>query len=403
MMNGKLKVEFLPTLLVALAAVGNAQAPSDLREGPDSTAFWDSIPGIVAEGSQPGDIFWMRERADAPPNGRGWNVIYVSEGASGGLQYVSGEIYVPRAPARSERPMIIWATGTAGFQDSCAPSRNGLYRLDGRPARIPGIERLLAQGYVVVASDYQGSGTPGPTEYLQGAPQAMASFDVARAARNFAYAGAGTDIGIYGFSQGGQTSLWAAHVAEEYAPEFRIVGIAPIAPASRHLYLSFYDLDIPANSGYFISRMAGLQIGHPELSLRDILTEAGLELLTAQSWGCYEIFGAGAALAEPYAKPEALEPGTPWRERLEENDEFLPIPVEIPVFMIQGDLDIDVPVELTREVNADLCELGVQLEYLELAGVAHLDAVAPAAAVVPDWFADRFSGAPAGNDCAELP
>ena len=154
-----------------------------------------------------------------------------------------------------------------------------------------------------------------------------------------------------GFSQGGQTSLWAAHVAEEYAPEFRIVGIAPIAPASRHLYLSFYDLDIPENSGYFISRMAGLQIGHPELSLRDILTEAGLELLTAQSWGCYEIFGAGAALAEPYARPEALEPGTPWRERLEENDEFLPIPDDIPVFMIQGDLDIDVPVELTREVT----------------------------------------------------
>ncbi|WP_428101481.1 lipase family protein [Candidatus Rariloculus sp.] len=295
--------------------------------------------------------------------------------------------------------MIIWATGTAGFQDSCAPSRNGLYRLDGRSTRIPGIERLLARGYVVVASDYQGSGTPGPTEYLQGAPQAMASFDVARAARKFPYVNAGTDIGIYGFSQGGQTSLWAAHIAGEYAPEFRVVGIAPIAPASRHLYLSFYDLDIPENSGYFISRMAGLQVGHPELRLRNILTEAGLELLTAQSWGCYELFGAGIALEEPYAKPEALEPGTPWRNRLEENDEFLPIPVEIPVFMIQGDIDIDVPVELTREVNADLCEQGNQLEYLEMSGIDHLEAVAPSAVVVPDWFDDRFSGVPAENDC----
>ena len=88
MMNVKPKVGLLPTLLVALATVGNAQVPSDVREGPASTAFWDSIPGVVAEGSQPGDIYWMRERADAPADGRGWNVIYVSEGASGGLQYV---------------------------------------------------------------------------------------------------------------------------------------------------------------------------------------------------------------------------------------------------------------------------------------------------------------------------
>ena len=396
---GKPNTLILQTLLISLAAVGNAQAQSGMSEGPASTAFWDTIPTGASEGSQRGDIYWMRERDDAPANGRGWNVIYVSEGASGGLQYVSGEIYMPRTPSQAERPMIIWATGTAGFQDSCAPSRNGLYRLDGRTTRIPGIERLLALGYVVVASDYQGSGTPGPTEYLQGAPQAMASFDVARAARNLPGANAGTDIGIYGFSQGGQTALWAAHIAEDYAPEFNIVGIAPIAPASRHLYLSFYDLDIPANSGYFISRMAGLQVGYPELSLRDILTEAGLELLTAQSWGCYEIFGAGAALTEPYAKPEALEPGTAWRQRLEENDEFLPIPGDIPVYMIQGDLDIDVPVELTREVNADLCEQGNQLEYVELAGVDHLQAVPPSAVLVPAWFDARFGGEPAHNDC----
>ncbi len=388
-------------LCLSLAAGSSALAQSDIAEGPASTAFWDSLPRAVSPGSQRGDIYWMRERDDAPPGGRGWNVIYVSEGASGDLQYVSGEIYVPRSPSATPRPVVIWATGTAGFQDSCAPSRTGLYRVNNmRFSRVPGIDRLLAQGYVVVMSDYQGSGTPGPTEYLQGEPQAMASFDVARAARNFPYANAGTDVGVYGFSQGGQTSLWAAHIAEEYAPEFRLVGIAPIAPASRHLYLSFYDLDIPENSGYFISRMAGLQIGHPELSLRDILTEAGLELLAAQAWGCYEIFGAGIALTEPYAKPEALEPGTAWRRRLEENDAFLPFSADIPVLMIQGDEDIDVPVELTREVNSDLCEQGNALEYIELAGVDHMQAFNPSADFVPVWFNDRFTGVEARDHCA---
>lgn len=400
MMQNNLKAYTARLLLLLIAASCGAHAQTGIAQGPATTGFWDSIPRVVADGSERGDIYWMRERTDAPPGARGWNVIYVSEGASGGLQYVSGEIYAPRAPSQTERPMVIWATGTYGFQDSCAPSRTGLYRVSNtRFSRVPGIDRLLMSGYVVVMSDYQGGGTPGATEYLQGEPQGMASLDIARAARNLPYANAGTDIGVYGFSQGGQTALWTAHIADDYAPEFRIVGIAPIAPASRHLYLSFYDLDIPENSGYFISRMAGLQVGHPELQLRDILTEAGLELLTAQSWGCYEIFGAGIALTEPYAKPEALERGTPWRQRLEENDEFLPIPEEIPVLMIQGDEDIDVPVELTREVNADLCEQGNQLEYIELPGVDHIDAVFPSADLVPGWFADRFGGVPAMNDC----
>jgi len=323
----------------------------------------------------------------------------VSEDATGQLEYVSGEIYVPRTPSREPRPIIIWNTGTVGFQDSCAPSRTGLYSTTGEPARVPGIESLLNRGYVVVMSDYQGSGTPGPMPFAQGDTQAKAALDVARAARNFAPAQAATDVGVYGFSLGGQTSLWVAHIAEEYASEFRIVGIAPIAPASRHVELSIYDLGIPPNSGYFIARMAGLQVGHPELRLRDILTEAGLELLTAQAWGCFEIFGAGAALSEPYAKPEALEPGTAWRDRLESNDEFLPIPTSIPVYMIQGDADIDVPVQLTREVNADLCEQGNQLQYVELAGAGHFGVFEPAARLVPDWFTARFRASTMEDSC----
>lgn len=394
-----MKLITIAALVLSTGIVGTSRAQSEIPQGPEGAAFWDTIPSSANPGSNRGDIYWARERSDAPPNGRGWNVIYVSEGASGQLEYVSGEIYVPRTPSQSERPMIIWATGTTGFQDTCGPSRSGLYSANGEVGRVPGIASLLSRGYVVVMSDYQGAGTPGPTAFVQGDAQAMSSLDVARAARNFSPAQAGTDIGVYGFSQGGQTVLWVAHMAQDYAPEFRIVGSVPIAPASRHLYLSFYDLDIDANSGYFISRMAGLQVGHPELRLRDILTEAGLEMLTAQSWGCFELFGAAASLTEPYAKPEALEPGMPWRNRLEENDEFLPIPVEIPILMIQGDEDIDVSVELTREVNADLCEQGNQLEYIELAGADHFDPLQPAAELIPEWFDARFSGLPIEDSC----
>lgn len=372
-----------------------------IPQGPLGASFWDAIPLSVPAGAQRGDIYWLQERDDAPSNAQAWNVIYVSEGADGELEYVSGEIYVPRLPSRAERKLMIWATGTTGTQDSCAPSRNELYGMAGAP-RVPGIESFLSRGYVVVMSDYQGSGTPGPTAYLQGAQQAMASFDIARAARNLPDAMAGTDVGIYGFSQGGQTAIWAAHIVDEYAPEFNLVGVVPLAPASRHLDLSFYDLDIPVNSGYFIMRMAGLQVGHPELKLSDILTDAGLEQLTAQSWGCYEIFESAAQLSEPYAKPETLQPGTAWRAWLEENDEFLPIDSSIPFLMIQGDEDVDVPVELTREVLTDLCEQGSQVNYIEMAGADHFGVFYPGGALAPDWFDARFAGLPMQeNSCSD--
>jgi len=392
----------LVRLVVFFSAIFSVSIQAqEIPQGPLGASFWDAIPLSVPAGAQRGDIYWLQERNDAPSNAQAWNVIYVSEGADGELEYVSGEIYVPLLPSRAERKLMIWATGTTGTQDSCAPSRNELYGMADGP-RVPGIETFLARGYVIVMSDYQGSGTPGPTAYLQGAQQAMASFDIARAARNLPAAMAGTDIGIYGFSQGGQTALWAAHIVDEYAPEFNLVGAAPLAPASRHLDLSFYDLDIPVNSGYFIMRMAGLQVGHPELKLSDILTDAGLEQLTVQSWGCYEIFESAAQLTEAYAKPEALEVGTAWRAWLEENDEFLPIDSSIPFLMIQGDVDVDVPVELTRDVLTDLCEQGSQVNYIEMAGADHFGVFYPGGALAPDWFDARFAGLPMQeNSCSD--
>ena len=387
-------------IILVFVFVGQAQAQA-IAEGPSGSAFWDSLPRSVPDAMQRGDIYWMHERSDAPPSARGWNVIYVSEGANGEREFVSGEIYVPRRPALTERKMMIWATGTTGTQDSCAPSRNELFRLDGRSSRVPSIEVLLARGYVVVMSDYQGSGTPGPTAYLQGELQDKASFDIARAARSLPAARAGVDVGIYGFSQGGQTALWAAHIVEDYAPEFNLVGAVPLAPASRHVDLSFYDLGIPVNNGYFIMRMAGLQVGHPELRLSDILTETGLSMLTAQSWGCYEIFEAAAQLTEPYAKPEALESGTAWRAWLEENDEFLPIDENIPFLIVQGVEDVDVPVELSREVVDDLCEQNSQVQYIEMAGADHFGVFYPGGALVADWFDERFAGRAVQNNVCD--
>ena len=379
---------------ISFSAYGASQTAP---EPPAGSAFWDTVPKVPATAKR-GDVLRIHERTDAPNNARAWNLVYVTEGATGNLEYASGEVYLPKSGGTTPRRLLIWGAGTAGFQDSCAPSRTPLYR-GNRSTRVPAIEALLDRGYAIAMSDYQGLGVPGGTAYLDGALQGKASLDIARAATKVPTAVLGNEVGLYGFSQGGQTVLWAAHLSPAYAPELKVVGIVPIAPAARHLDLSFYDLDIPENAGYFIARMAGLQVGHPELKLRDILTPAGMEMLPVMSWGCYEIFGQAARLNEPYAKRDALAEGAPWRTRLEANDRFLPLPSTVPVLLIQGDKDIDVPVHLTLEVRRDLCAQQVAVDYRELSGIGHIDAVPPSAALIPDWFDARFAASTVQNNC----
>lgn len=392
-------MKILAALLLLASSATSAWAQAPLREGPDGANFW-RVPSTVAAGAKRGDILWARARTDVPRGGRGWNIVYVSEGAAGNLEYVSGEIYVPTAavPAGAQRPLIVWNHGTSGSQDSCAPSRDNLMQ-GGTEPRVPALDALMARGYVVAMSDYQGLGVPGPAAYLNGPAQGKAALDAARAARQFGPANAGARLAMYGFSQGGQTAIWAASLAPAYAPDLTLLGVIAVAPAARHLDLSFYDLGIPVNAGYFISRMSGLAVGHPEVKLTDILTPAGLAALDAQTWGCYELFGHAARMTEPYARREALQPGTAWRRLLEANDRFLPLPVTTPILVLQGDQDVDVPVEQIRELRRDLCNQKAQVEYREFAGVDHMQMNTQSAPIVPGWFDARFRGAAAETSC----
>lgn len=390
----------MATLLIASAIYGSAYANqsaiSEITDGPQGSAFWDDIPRTVPTDAKRGQILWKQERSDAPKGSKGWNVIYVTEGADGKLTYVSGEIYLPEKSSQ-QRSLVLWNHETAGMQDSCAPSRRSLFGNHG--SRIPALDALLEKGFAVVASDYQGLGTPGATAYLNGSAQARASLDAVRFAQNFPDANVGNRFTTYGWSQGGQTSLWLAHLQESYAPELELLGVGEIAPASRHWDLTEYDLTTTVTGGYYISRMVGLHVGHPELKLRDVLSVDGLEMLEHLSAGCWAIASQTSGTpTTKFANEEGLKPGQPWRKLLEENDAFLPVK-SVPFVFFQGDKDDAVPVELTRKVAKDLCDQGVTVDYREIRGLDHVTIVPVAAEALPDWFVDRFEGGKATSAC----
>lgn len=387
------------SLLCWHGAAAQSLAP-DIKDGPKGSTFWDDVPPSVPAGAKRGDIYWVQQREDAPKGSHGWNIIYVTEGTAGALVYVSGEIYIPDDAASGPRPLVLWNHETAGTEDSCAPSRRDLTSAYG--ARIPALEGLLARGYVVVGSDYQGLGTPGPTAYLDGLAQAHASLDAARIAQKFPGANADKRFTTYGWSQGGQTSLWVAHVQKEYAPELDLLGVGLIAPASRHWDLTEYDLTTTTTGGYYISRMAGLKVGHPDLKLRDVLSVDGLEMLEKMSAGCWDIAEAtGGHPTTLFAKQDGLAPGTPWRVRLEENDKFLPVE-NVPFVFFQGDKDDAVPESLNHKVAQDICAQSTPVDYRMSPGLDHENIVSVAAAALPAWFGERFDGKQAANTCPML-
>jgi dipeptidyl aminopeptidase/acylaminoacyl peptidase len=118
-----------------------------------------------------------------------------------------------------------WAHGTSGLADTCAPSKD-----PGVVSGTPYLRELLDAGFAVVATDYEGLGTPGLHPYLVGESEGRSVLDAARAAAALPDAGASSNVIVYGHSQGGHAVLFAGELAPSYAPDLNLLGVAAGAP-----------------------------------------------------------------------------------------------------------------------------------------------------------------------------
>ena len=202
----------------------------------------------AAEG--PGSILnvWPLE-GGGPASSEAFRILYRSTGLNGEPIEVSGAIHFPSGPAPAGgRNVIAWAHPTSGVVQACAPSlmpdNNGM---------IWGLPDMLAQGYVVVATDYPGLGTPGIHPYLIGISEARAVLDSVRAARALPKTGASNRFAVWGHSQGGHAALYTGELAASYAPELKLFGIAAAAPAT---YLAeLFDADRGTATGKELTAM----------------------------------------------------------------------------------------------------------------------------------------------------
>src|SRR4051812_11476571 len=216
----------LATLFVAIVVTGlahAAQVPApDPSQGDGGVSPFYTWTGEIP--AAPGQM--LRTEPLDPALGLAMageqrRILYTSTDGMDGKTpiVVSGAYFVPKGtPPSGGWPLVAWAHGTTGIADTCAPSW------------IPRTERdaaylnaWLQQGFAIVATDYQGLGTPGPHPYLAVRPEAYSVLDSVRAVLK-GFPNLADRIVVIGQSQGGGAAFAAAGIAPSYAPELAIRG-----------------------------------------------------------------------------------------------------------------------------------------------------------------------------------
>ena len=193
---------------------------------------------VMAAGN-PGKLISTTALLGAPDGAAAYRIVYTSTNLSGVLLPVSGVIIIPGGPAPPDgRPIVAWAHPTTGIVSRCAPSLARVFF-----ASIQGLHAMLAQGYIVAATDYPGLGTPEVHPYLVGVSEGRAVLDSVRAARQIPGADANAVFAVWGHSQGGHAALYAGLLAKQYAPELQLAGVAVAAPATDLATLMTDDLN----------------------------------------------------------------------------------------------------------------------------------------------------------------
>ncbi|EPJ3657139.1 alpha/beta hydrolase [Acinetobacter baumannii] len=156
-------------------------------------------------------------------------LTYKMLGQSGQEVQATSLVFTPNTPPPvGGWPIVVWAHGTTGVADVCAPSKAAL-----EDSTKDLISKLLAAGYVVVAPDYEGLGTPGIHPFLNVKSEAFSITDAVVAARNYLSQRnllTSKKWVTVGHSQGGHAALGAAQYASRAQLDYK--GTVAVAPAS---------------------------------------------------------------------------------------------------------------------------------------------------------------------------
>jgi hypothetical protein len=265
-------------------------------------------------------------------------------------------------------------------------------------SRLPSIGKLISQGYVVVATDYEGLGTPGTHPYLVGESEARGALDIARAAHQIRETAANDTTFVWGQSQGGQAALFAGEIAPTYAPELDLAGVISGAPVTDATAMFPAASTIPGTLGFVVMGLVGLEAAHPEAKIDTVLTPAAVEQSKIVEQKCYD--AVLSAFKQPVDQVIANNPGTvpPFPELFAAGSPGNVL-TSAPMFLYQGLSDDVVFKVFTDQYAQKACGLGNTIDYRTYSGKDHYEENAAAEKDVLEWMQARLGGIAAPTSC----
>ncbi|WP_116114667.1 lipase family protein [Amycolatopsis ruanii] len=332
-------------------------------------------------------------------------IMYRSTDTHGDAVAVTGTVLTPKTPWRGagERPLIAYAPGTQGLGDQCAPSKA---LAAGGEYEGPFIAGLLARGYAVVVTDYQGLGTPGVHTYVNRKAEAHAVLDSIRAAQRLPGLPADGPVAIAGYSQGGGASAAAAELQPSYAPELDLEGAyAGAVPAD--LAAVGRSLDGAYAVGFLMFAVASVNYAYPELRITDVLNDRGKALVARVERECTvesivdHAFTRTADLTVDGRSISEYLAEEPYASVVEEQRIGRLAPA-VPMYVVHSALDDIVPYQQGRTMARTWCDEGATVRFDTLAVPTHVGGAVAGYPAAFAWLEGRFAGEAAPDNCGEF-
>ena len=352
-------------------------------------------------------------------------IMYRSTDVRGNPMAVTGTYFEPYNdwPGGGPRPLLVYGPGTQGQGDQCAPSRQFNQGIHWRPYLDLAfnyeemfVSTMVARGFAIVMTDYQGLGTPGLHTYVGRVPQGDAMLDAARAAKKLPGTSLDPDgpIAFWGYSQGGGAAASAAELASSYAPELKVVGTyAGAPPADLKELFPYADGSVLVGAvGYALNSVMTAYPEHAD-AIRSKLTPRGEDFLFKVQDQCVAETLAKFMFRhlQPYFNEDINElvNEEPFSGLFDEQTlgRFKP---NAPVMILSNRYDPLVPWTGANQLGRDWCAQGADVQFwtneeppfLNKAIINHALPMFVDGERGMQWIADRFNGLPTTPNCGEF-
>ena len=336
----------------------------------------------------------------------GLRILYSSTDGIGGHTpvAVSGAVFLPKGTAPAGGwPILAWAHGTVGIADACAPSWRGRSQRD-----IDYLNTWLGQGYAIVASDYQGLGTPGGHPYLATRPEAYSVLDSVRAALG-GVPGLANSVVAIGQSQGGAAAFATAAYATEYAPDIRLRGtVATGVPYFSPEILSRLDAARPRDVvaptlAYTLLIMHFARQVVPGLDATEYVSDQARPVYEMAAKSCIgDLFNATRDAALTVNSTFKKDP-SPVLRKTYEYMSYPTLALRQPIFIGTGEQDRDVPPAMQLQLVKDSCSAGAPIEAHLYPGLDHSGTVNGSLPDSRPFVKKVLAGEAVGSNCIALP